>query len=189
MNITFMGKCQTLSLCYYFQQLLDKTKYNISWIMCSDCYLSHLNEHNVYKCDNIILNDDIIEQIKISDVIIYQNVDEENSNFYNADKLEELKKSECKLIMIPSIYFDCDNINLSIEEIKNCNVTNDINDKLLSLFNKYKCEKLKENIKCQKTSLYLEIIKILFDTLDINEYNEEVIQNFNNFGCQMSLTL
>jgi hypothetical protein len=36
MNITFIGNCQTATLCFYFQQLLNC---NINWVLYGDEFI------------------------------------------------------------------------------------------------------------------------------------------------------
>lgn len=75
MIITFIGNCQTVTLCYFFQLLLsDNNNYKIYWISYSDQFIKHLNEWS-NKCENKITDyNGSIQIIKNSDVIIYQNI-------------------------------------------------------------------------------------------------------------------
>ena len=44
MNITFIGNCQTLILCFYFQQLLNKDENNnICWVLYGEEFKQYLN--------------------------------------------------------------------------------------------------------------------------------------------------
>ncbi len=104
MNITFIGNCQTVSLCFYFQKLLEGTDYNISWILIADWFKQFLDKWSE-KCSNKILDyNESIEQIKVSDIIIFQEIVEEKSSICNSKMLNEFKKESCVLIKIPSIY-------------------------------------------------------------------------------------
>jgi len=103
MNITFIGNCQTVSLCFYFQQLLNENN-NICWVLYGEEFTPHLNNWSI-KCKNKILDyDKSIQKIKDSDIIIYQNIDIKKSLFCNTNTLCKIMKNSCKLIKIPSIY-------------------------------------------------------------------------------------
>jgi hypothetical protein len=81
MNITFIGNCQTISLCFYFQQLLNKDENNICWVLYGEEFKSNLNNWSD-KCKNKIIDYHAsIEKIKDSDIIIYQNINEQKSLF------------------------------------------------------------------------------------------------------------
>lgn len=72
MKITFIGNCQTTSLCFYFQELLGD--YNIYWLLYDNQFIKHLNEWSD-KVKNKIINYDIsLDIIKNSDVIVYQEI-------------------------------------------------------------------------------------------------------------------
>ena len=75
MIITFIGNCQMLTLCFYFQQLLNNNN-NIYWILYGEEFKQHLYITNWSdKCLNKILDyDKSIQIIKNSDIIIYQNI-------------------------------------------------------------------------------------------------------------------
>ena len=112
MNITFIGNCQPLALCFYFQQLLNKNN-NIFWISYGEDFNQHIGGWSV-KCKNKIIDyDNSIQKIKDSDVIVYQNVDIDKSPFSNAKTLREITKSSCKIIQIPSIYLIYDDFDNS----------------------------------------------------------------------------
>jgi len=117
MNITFIGNCQILSLCFYFQQLLNKYEnYNICWVLYGEEFKQHLSDWTV-KCKNKIIDyDNSIQTIKDSEIIIYQNIDVKKSLFSNTNTLLEITKKSCKLIKIPSIYLIYDDFDNSIKE-------------------------------------------------------------------------
>ena len=73
-NITFIGNCQTLSLCFFFQKLLENKNYTIFWVSYDKEFNKHLDEW-ADKCKNKITDyDDAINRIKESDIIIYQEI-------------------------------------------------------------------------------------------------------------------
>jgi len=70
MNITFIGNCQTISLCFYFQELFNNDEnYNICWVSYGDEFKTHLNTW-CDKCKNKMIDyDKSIQIIKDSDII------------------------------------------------------------------------------------------------------------------------
>jgi hypothetical protein len=58
MNITFIGNCQTVSLCFYFQQLLNQNN-NISWCLYGQECKVHLGKWTD-KCKNKIIDYTVI---------------------------------------------------------------------------------------------------------------------------------
>ena len=134
MNITFIGNCQMLSLCYFFQQLLHSKNYNIFWIAYSEDFKKHLG-HWSNKCKNKITDNNIsIKQIKNSDIIIYQNVKINQTVFAYTEKLNELKKDTCRLIQISSIYLIYEEYDNSIEKLQNRENINNPNIKVSYIF-------------------------------------------------------
>lgn len=72
MNIIFIGNCQMVSLCYFFQLLLRNN--NIFWLLYGEEFKQHLGSWS-NKCKNKILDYNLsIELIKNSDFIIYQDI-------------------------------------------------------------------------------------------------------------------
>ena len=113
-NIGFIGNCQTLSLCFFFQQLLENQNYSIYWISYDDEFNEHVQDW-ADKCKNkILFEDEAIERIKESDIIIYQEIRLDKSAFSNRQKLLEIKKDTCRLITVPSIRFDYNDYEKSI---------------------------------------------------------------------------
>ena len=89
MNITFIGNCQTLSLCFYFQQLLNSSDYNICYIVSNKEFIPVLGDWSD-KCINKITNEcEAIQRIKDSDIIIYRNFRIETSKYSNTTTLEK----------------------------------------------------------------------------------------------------
>jgi hypothetical protein len=118
MNITFIGNCQILSLCFYFQQLLNQNYY-ICWVLYGEEFKQNLDYWSE-KCINKILEyNDSIKTIKDSDIIIFQNIDINKSLFSNTNILSEIKKTTCKLIQIPSIYLNYYDFDNSIQHLIN----------------------------------------------------------------------
>ena len=79
-RILFIGNCQTLSLCFYFQQLVKKynNEYIVSWVLYGNEFKPILEHEWTKKCQNIIIDqNESFELIKTSDVIIYQEIKKE----------------------------------------------------------------------------------------------------------------
>lgn len=177
MNITFIGNCQTVTLCFYFQQLLSDNE-NICWISYGDEFIKRVNKWS-NKCKNKILNYDIaIQKIKESDVIIYQNINKNKSLYSNTDTLRELAKSSCKLIQIPSVYLVYDDFDNSIQEMITRENNNNVDIKVSDIFIKYKNKNLMLSFVHPNTFLFMEIMKALCEMLDLDFFTEKQYSQF-----------
>ena len=180
MNITFIGNCQTISLCFYFQQLLNQNN-NIYWVLYGEEFktLANGRDNWLKKCKNKIMDyNNSIRQIKNSDIIIYQNIDVNKSLFSNTSALKEIMKSSCKLIKIPSIYLLYHDFDNSIKELVNRENKNSVDIKVSNILYKYKDEILMLTSNHPKTFLFMEIIKLLCNLLNLNFFTEEQYNNF-----------
>jgi hypothetical protein len=172
MNITFIGNCQALSLCFYFQKLLEPNN-NICWLLYGDEFTQHIGNWSD-KCNNKIIDyDDSIYKIKDSDVIVYQNIDVTKSLFSNTKTLRELSKSTCKLITIPSIHLIYNDFDSSIKELIDRENTNNVDIKISNILYDFKDTNLMLTCNHPKTFLFMEIVKILCNLLDYNFFTEE----------------
>lgn len=169
MNITFIGNCQTASLCFYFQQLLDC---NIKWVLYGDEFRIHLGGW-IDKVKNKIINyDESIDVIKKSDIIIYQEISKDKSLFYNTEILQLIKKDFCKLIKIPSIYLEYKNYDISIQLLKEREIINKVDIKVSDIFLKFREYQLMITSNHPNTFLFLEIINKLCKLLNIDTFSE-----------------
>ncbi len=172
MNITFIGNCQTLSLCFYFQQL-NIQKYNCNWCLYGDEFKQHLSNW-VNKCENKIYDYDVsIELIKNSDIIIYQEIDVDKSYFCNTIYLQKIMKSSCKLIKIPSIYLIYNDFDNSIKELIERENKNNVDIKISNILCYYKENNIMLTSNHPTTFLFLEIIKIICGLLNENFCTED----------------
>ena len=183
-HITFIGNCQTLSLCFFFQQLLENQNYSIYWISYDDEFNEHVQDW-ADKCDNkIFFEDEAIERIEESDIIIYQEIGLDKSAFSNTQKLLEIKKETSRLITVPSIRFDYNDYEKSINKLIIRENTKNTDIKVSNIFNKFKKYKLMLSQRHPKTSLFLEMVKELCKLLDIPFFTKEKYKTFienNNF--------
>jgi hypothetical protein len=178
MNLTFIGNCQTLSLCFYLQQLLDSNKNNICWILYGKEFEQHLNNWSD-KCINKILNyDDAIIKIQNSDIIVYQEIDIDKSIFCNTKKLQEIKKSSCKLIKMPSIWLDYNDYDNSLKELQSREKNNNVDIMVTSTIDKFKNINLMLTINHPKTFFFLEIIRELCLLINIDFFTENQCNKF-----------
>ena len=178
MNITFVGNCQTVSLCFYFQQLLNSNEYNVSWVLYGEEVIVHLNSWS-QKCKNKILDyHESIQQIEDSDIIVYQSINPEKSTFSNTKTLQEIKKKSCKLIQIPStylIYYDFEN---SIQELISRENKNNVDIKVSEIFMKFRNENIMLSCCHPSTFLFLEIMKIICEMIGLNFFTEDMYYHF-----------
>ena len=182
MNITFIGNCQTASLCFYFQQLLYDC--DIKWLLYGDEFKRHLGSWT-NKIKNKIVNYDIaFDVIKKSDVIVYQEISKEKSIFSNTETLQINKKESCTLIKIPSIYLVYANYDVSIKELKKREKENKIDIIVSDIFEKYRERCLMITDNHPNTFLFLEVVDELCKLLKIDSFSEEKKTMFlkdNNF--------
>lgn len=185
MNITFIGNCQMISLCFYFQQLLNENN-NIYWVLYGEEFKEHIGSWT-YKCKNIIIDyDDSIQKIKDSDIIIYQNININKSLFSNTNSLLEIIKNSCKLIMIPSIILNYNDFDNSIKELINRENENNVDIKVSNILYNFKDINLMLTCNHPSTFLFMEIIKILCDLLNYDFFTEDqyniFLKNENYIG-------
>lgn len=172
MNITFIGNCQMVALCFYFQQLLSENN-KICWVMYGENFKQYLGKWSV-KCKNKIIDyDNSIQTIKDSDIIIYQNINLNKSLFSNQNTLRELTNNSCKLIKIPCIYLIYNDFSNSIKELIKRENKNNVDIKVSNILYNFKDTNLMLSPPHPNTFLFLEVIKILCNLLNFNFFTEE----------------
>lgn len=177
MNISFIGNCQTVSLCFYFQQLLNQNN-NIYWITYNEDFTKHLGNWSV-KCKNKIIDyDNSIKIIKDSDIVIYQNININISLFSNTKTLEEITKNSCKLIQIPTTYLNYNDFDNSIKELIYRENINNVDIKTSNILYNFKDKTLMLTVNHPNTFLFMEIIKLLCNLLNYNFFTDEQYNNF-----------
>jgi len=177
LNITFIGNCQLVSLCFYFQQLLSKNN-NIRYVTYGEEFKPQVGSWSG-KCKNKIVDYDIsIQTIKDSDIIIYQNIDVNKSLFSNTNTLSKLTNNSCKLIKIPSIYLLYNDFDNSIKELINRENENNVDIKVSDIFYKFRNYNLMLTLNHPKTLLFMEIIQSLCNLLNFNFFTKEQYNNY-----------
>jgi hypothetical protein len=168
MNITFIGNCQTVSLCFYFQQLLKE--YNICWLLYNEDFKIHLGNWSE-KCKNKIVDENIsIQHVENSDIIIYQVIE---NTIFNTCNLLKYKKDSCKLIKIPSIYLIYEDFDNSINNLIEREIKNNVDVKVSNIFLLFKNTNLMLSCNHPTTFLFMEIIKQLCLFINIDFFKEE----------------
>ena len=179
MNITFIGNCQTITLCFYFQQLMSNNIDCIRWCNYGDEYTPHLyaNGHIFDKCKNKTAVDyhEIIHIIKTSDVIIYQNVSLDKSSYCNTDFLRDTSKSDCRLIQIPCMFLDYMNFDVSIQDLIAREIKNNVDIKVSEIYYMYKEKNvdIMLNIHHPKTILFMIVIEKICNLLECDFFTKE----------------
>lgn len=171
MIITFIGNCQTASLCFYFQQLLRDS--DVKWLLYGDEFKQHLGSWSDKIKNKIINNDIAFDVIEKSDVIIYQEISKEKSIFCNTEILQTKKNESCKLIKIPSIYLDYSNFDVSIKELKNREQLNKVDITVSDIFEQNRDMCLVRGFVHPNTFLFLKVVDELCKMLIINSLTEE----------------
>jgi hypothetical protein len=177
MNITFIGNCQTVALCFYFQQLLNENN-NICWVLYGEHFKQHLSRWS-NKCKNIITDyHTSIRKIKNSDVIIYQNINRNKSSFCNTNTLKKIMRKSCKFIQIPKIYLIYNDFDNSIKELIKRENENNVDIKISNILYNFKHNNLMLTCNHPKTFLFMEVVKIICNLLNLNFFTEEQYNNF-----------
>ena len=190
-HIAFIGNCQTISLCFFLQQLLvrNKKNYQVKWCLYGDKFKAHLAKWSE-KCNHKIIDyDQSIEYIKICNFIIYQDISKEKSTFSNVDILTKIKKEDCKLIKMPSIFFEYSSYDNSLEELiqKETNLNVDI--KVSQIIDKHKPNILMLTKNHPKTFLFLEIMKEICKFLNIEFFDQRLYLHYMNNPNYMGLPM
>jgi len=171
MIISFIGNCQTIALCILLQRLLRKKPHLIVWLLYGD----EFKEHDwSQKCMNTMIEyEESLEQIKLSDVIIFQEINKNKSLFSNEETLRKMKKSTCTLIKLPSIFFHYDNYDKSLIDLQNREAINNVTIRVSQIINKYKTETLMLTYNHPTMFLYLEILTEICTLLNIDFFTKE----------------
>ena len=181
-NITFIGNCQMVSLCYFFQRLLDVNKYNVKWVCYGKDFQRVGKRRWANKCLNKILNyNDSIERLKISDVVIYQIISLEKSLFSNPETLKNIVLKHCKLITLPSIHINYRNFKQSLKELQRREQLNNIDVTVSDIIVKHTGKNLMVNdtsIKHPSTFFFMEIMKKLCKLLEVDFFSEAYYKSF-----------
>jgi hypothetical protein len=189
-NIAFIGNCQMVSLCYFLQQLLSENKnFTIKWCLYGDNFKAHIAEWS-QKCKNKIINyEQSLEYIKICDFIIYQDISSEKSFFSNEETLTKIKKIDCKLIKMPSIFFEYSSYDTSLKELIKRETNKNVDIKVSQIIDKYKPRVLMLTNNHPKTFLFLEIMKEICKILNIEFFSQQKYRQYLNNPNYMGLPM
>lgn len=178
MHISFIGNCQLLTLCFYFQQLLDTNENSMNWLLYGHEFRSHLGGWTT-KCKNLVLDDEkSIEIIKTSDIIIFQEISEAKSAISNSSFLKKNIKQNCILLKIPSVFLDYNAYNDSLNDLQTRETINNVDIRVSDILHKYKDTKLMLTKHHPTTFLFMEIIKKICVTLDLPFFTNNLYNHF-----------
>lgn len=112
-QIIFIGNCQIYSLCVFFTELLDNSKYDIKWVLFSPQVMHYFvgdwtrkkPDRKVDKCQMLTDGNLTLENLKIKpdDIIVYQHICELTSQNFNSSKIAKI---ECRKLSVSSIHYD-----------------------------------------------------------------------------------
>lgn len=185
MIITFIGNCQTLALCFYLQQL--NADDDVGWVLYSEDFLPNVTQWSE-KIKNKILNiDDAIERVKISDFIIYQEINIEKSIFSNCNYLQSVKQEHCRLISMSSIYIDFADWRGSLREMKKREDSNNVLIRVSDLIEAFPDEYTMIAVVHPSTFLFLEILKEICILMNIPFFSADAIAIFLEYNNYIQL--
>jgi len=169
------------------QKLLKYKNYYVCWLLYGDEFKIHLTEWS-HKCNNKILDyETSLIKIAESDVIIFQEIIKEKSSFSNLETLQNLKKTTCRLIKMPSIYLDYNNYAYSLQELNKREIEKNADIKVSRIINYHKKFRLMITNYHPNTFLFLEIIKILCTMLKMSFFNFKEYLEFMKNNNYMNL--
>jgi len=140
--------------------------------MYGDEFRKHMGSWSDKIKNKIVDYDIAIDVIKTSDIIIYQEVCRDKSQFSNTETLQTNKKESCRLIKLPSIHFDYSNYNDSIKELRRREQSNNVDITVSDIFEKYGRRCLMLNIVHPNTFLFLEVLDKLCKLLNIEPFSK-----------------
>jgi hypothetical protein len=182
MIVTFIGNCQTLAICFYLQQL--SVNDDIGWVMYSEDFLPNVTQWSE-KIKNKILNiDDAIERVKISDFIIYQEINIEKSIFSNFNYLQSVKQERCRLISMSSIYIDFADWHASLREMKKREDSNNVLIRVSDLIEAFPDEPTMISVVHPSTFLFMKILKEICLLINIPFFSDDasaIFLEYNNY--------
>lgn len=186
-KIAFVGNCQLLTLCFYLQYLLrDNKDYCIRWVCYSDNFLPHLTGTWDACCkDKITTAKEGVEYIKECDYIFYNPIKDETSTFFSTNKLQDIKKDTTKLYPIISMCLNYNDLDNSIDHLKDLDKENEI--KITSIIEKYKNDlnKICLTFNHPTTFCFLELMKEITREMNISYYNND---DYNELSKHRSYT-
>jgi hypothetical protein len=137
------------------------------------------------KVKNKIVDYDLSNNIiQTSDIIIYQEISKEKSLFCNTELLQAIKKESCRLIKIPSMYFNYSNYNNSMEELIGREIKNNVDITISDIYEKYRDRNLMNTVNHPNTFLFLEVVDKLCSLLNIDTFSKNQTDIFlqnNNY--------
>lgn len=181
MKIVFIGNCQTLSLCYFFQ-LLGHSSY---WLIYGDEFFQHLTYWTVKIQNKITDWPTSLEHLQTCDVIVYQEISTAKSSFCNTETLSRLKGESCRLIKLPSIWLEYEDYENSLAELERRERLNNVDIQVSKLFSPE--NRLMLTHDHPKTSIFLEIVKQLCFMLNVPYFTSAEIVAFLEYENYMGL--
>jgi len=181
MKVTFIGNCQLVALCYYFQQLTDDAK----WVCYGKEFLEHLASWSDKCADKILDHDEAIARVRASDVIVYQEVVAWKSTFCNEKTLRELKGPTCMLLKVPSIQWDYSDADI-LKGLQARERANNVDITASDMFERFKDKKLMLDICHPTTFMFLELVREICKRTGVDFFTHEqaarFLQNENHMG-------
>jgi hypothetical protein len=189
MIIGFVGNCQMVTLCYYTQQLLKDHNHEIRWVCYNYLFLEHFDTENRWgdKCVNKIYDTtEGIEFIKKCDIIFYQKIRPETSQYFNFNNIITYNKY-ARFISMPSIKIDLKNVEESLKKLRMREVKYKHDICITSIFKKHTEDVLLLSHDHPTTFLFMEIMKKICKFLNVPFFKNEQYQMFMSNNNYMGL--
>jgi hypothetical protein len=173
-KIAFVGNCQLLTLSFYLQHLLRNNKdYCVRWVCYSDNFIPHLTGTWDACSKNKITNaNEGVEFVKDCDYIFYNPIKDETSTFFSTNKLKDIKKESAELYEIISMCLDYNDLDNSINHLKDLDKDNEI--QLSAIIEEYKHDlsKICLTFNHPTTLCFLKLTKEISRVMNIDYYND-----------------
>ncbi|MBN2714706.1 MAG: hypothetical protein JXX14_02555 [Deltaproteobacteria bacterium] len=125
-KICFIGNCQMLSLCIFFEELLDKSKYSVQWLCHHVSFHQHLgpwcrrpDDPTTFRCRVILDEEQAREALLNCDILVYQSLSVKASPVFSPYLDNDgILNLHCTKVSFPSIHFKLDEVEHNYNYMK-----------------------------------------------------------------------
>lgn len=125
-KICFIGNCQMASLCIFFEELLDKSKYSVQWLCYNPSFHQHFgpwcrrpDDPEKFRCRFVLDETQSVQELLNCDILVYHPLSMKASPlFYKYLNNEGIEKLNCQKVSFPSIHFKLDDVEYHYNYMK-----------------------------------------------------------------------